>query len=438
MAQDGTTDFEALARQYWGAWGEAMRQAGAPAPAAGAAPVQPGVQAWQDALDWWTRLAHGNRADVDTAVGRFNTQAHDWYAQMQQVAARFAGQQASAGDIAGAWKQALGAAGDNPFPEMLRSLRGQGLQGLDQWVQDASPMLQAWQNEASSMLGMPAFGFAREHQERWQGLAQAQLDYQQRNAAYNALMGKAGQRAFELFERKLAGRAGADQPKLKSARALFDLWIDAAEEAYADIALSPEFRQAYGALVNAQMRLRAGVQGEVERAGATMGMPTRTEIDAAHRKIAELERALRRLRDAAGAGATAAADVESRRSARPSARPAPVKKAGGSPASKRRPAARKATTPAAAKRTARPAAQRASARKSTTKPTTTTVGTPAKKTGKPAMRKTAKPAPRRASTAKPAMKERARPAGKAALKKTSRSTGKAGPKPGPKSRAGKR
>ena len=45
------------------------------------------------------------------------------------------------------------------------------------------------------------------------------------------------------------------------------------------------------------MRLRAAVQGEVEHATAQLGMPTRTEIDAAHRKIVQLERELRRLRD---------------------------------------------------------------------------------------------------------------------------------------------
>ena len=46
---------------------------------------------------------------------------------------------------------------------------------------------------------------------------------------------------------------------MTSARALFDLWIDAAEEAYAQVALSPEFREVYGAYVNAQMRLRNGM-----------------------------------------------------------------------------------------------------------------------------------------------------------------------------------
>jgi class III poly(R)-hydroxyalkanoic acid synthase PhaE subunit len=78
-------------------------------------------------------------------------------------------------------------------------------------------------------------------------------------------------------------------------RALFDLWVDAAEEAYAASALSTEYRKAYGALVNAQMQLRANAQAIAEQASMQLGMPGRTELDSAHRKIAELERQLRRL-----------------------------------------------------------------------------------------------------------------------------------------------
>jgi BMFP domain-containing protein YqiC len=123
-----------------------------------------------------------------------------------------------------------------------------------------------------------------------------------------------------VFEDKLRERAQPGQ-QLTSARALFDLWIDAAEEAYAEIALSPEFRSAYGALVNAQMRVRQGVQREVEQAAAQVGMPTRTEIDAAHRRIAELERALRRMRDGADV-APAAAPRAAKAAPTPARRPA--------------------------------------------------------------------------------------------------------------------
>src|SRR5688500_5599838 len=292
-------NFDALSRQYWNAWGEALRAAsGQPA-------VPPGMQGWHDAVDWWSKLAHGGRSEANDLVERFNAQARHWFGQMQQVAAQFSGQDQSAAQIANAWKQALGATGENPFPEIFRAMRGHGQQGLEQWVEDASPYLDAMRREGMSWLSLPAFGIGREHQERLQALARAQVEYQETSSAYNALMLKAGQRAFELFEDKLAEREEPGR-QLASARALFDLWIDAAEESYAEIALSQEFRHVYGALVNAQMRLRSGIQKEVELASGLFGMPTRSEMDAAHRKVAELERQLRRMRDSSAATKPAA------------------------------------------------------------------------------------------------------------------------------------
>src|SRR5690606_26795899 len=141
-------------------------------------------------------------------------------------------------------------------------------------------------NEGMSWLRIPAFGAGREHQERLQALARALVEYDEATSAYNALLLKATEHAFVRFEDKLAERA-APGKQIESTRALFDLWIDAAEEAYAQIALSPEFRTAYGRLVDAQMRVRAGVHAQVEQACVSLGMPTRAEVDSAHRKIVE-------------------------------------------------------------------------------------------------------------------------------------------------------
>lgn len=376
-----STDFEALARQYWGAWGDAMRNS---VPGAAPSPGVAGAQAWHDAVDWWTQAVHGGRSDVNDTVGRFNGQARHWLAQMQQVAAQFAGRDHDAAQVARAWKQALGAAGENPFPEMFRGMQGHGLQGMDRWLEDAQPYLGAVREELGGWMKLPQFGFAREHQERAQRLAQAQLEYHERTAAYNALMLKASQSAYERFESKLAEREEPGRA-IDSPRALFDLWIDAAEEAYADIALSPDFRSVYGELVNAQMRLRGAIQREVEQVAAQFGMPTRTELDGAHRKIVELERAVRRLRDAAvaapaptparKASAPAAATAKSKGGAKNKARPdATAKAKRGAPAKSKRGATTRSTKPAnagsartaapkAAKRAVTPAPTRAAAKK---------------------------------------------------------------------------
>lgn len=309
MQGNQAEDFESLARRYWAAWGDMLRTA----PTAANIPGMPGMAnmpgmggpqaagagAWQQTMDWWARLATGATPQANDALGHFNRQAGQWYARMQEVAARFAGQQASAADVARAWQEALGLGSSQPFPDMLRGLRGHGLQGLDPWIEAVTPWLQSMRDQGTSWLGMPAFGAGREHQERMQQLAAHLAEYQQASAAYAALMVRAQQDAFPLFEARLAALAESGR-QLDSGRALFDLWIDAAEEAYAAIALSPEFSEVYGRLVNAQMRVRGGVQRMVEDASAQFGMPTRCELDGAHRKLAQLEREVRRLRDALG------------------------------------------------------------------------------------------------------------------------------------------
>lgn len=343
----GVDDFEAWNRRYWNAWGDALR---ATQPAA--TPTMPG---WNEAVDWWSQFARGGLPQADEAVSRFNAQAQGWFGQMQQLAAQFAGRSANAGDIASAWKQALGGDGANPFAQVFANMPGSAQTDPSRWFEAFAPMLQSMQHGAHAWdgrawLSLPAFGFAREHQERWQQLAQAQVELQQQSQAYQALLAEAGQDAFARFERKLEERS-APGKQLDSVRALFDLWIDAAEEAYADVALSPRFRDAYAALVNAQMTLRGRMQREVEQMGSQLGIPTRTEVDSAHRKIVELEREQRRLRDAI--------EALSRQASRPEARSAPAQETRSSAAPKRaapaKPAAKKA--PAKATKAGKPASK---------------------------------------------------------------------------------
>lgn len=362
-------DFESVAQQYWSLWGDALRQVGA----APAMPMPGAAPGWQQTVDWWAKLVPGGQAQVDEAVGRFQRQASQWFGQMQQVAAQFTGRDHDATDIGRAWRSALGMAeatpAHNPFADIFRSMQG-GAHGLDGWIQQLRPWLENLQRDGDRWLHVPTFGLTREHQERWQHLAQAFQDYQQRVAEYDQLMLQVAQDAFVRFERKLEAHAEPGR-QLQNARALFDLWIDAAEEAYAQVALSEDFRHAFGGLANAQARLRLGVQREVEQVCTLFGMPTRTEVDSAHRKIVELERALRRATRAQvapvrrapvqrAAAAPAEAPVPAEAPPPPAPRPAEpkvVKKA-----AKKRPPSRK---PASAAKAA--PKQRAAAKKKTAK-----------------------------------------------------------------------
>jgi hypothetical protein len=291
-------DWQALSQQYWNAWTEATRNAfgaAADTTTAGKAP-------WHEGLEQWSRMFDAGKVQgaQNEVVERLLAGARSYFALLQSLAEKGAKGEADPQAWSDAVRQSFNFPGadaallDNPLARALRELTGQGARGFEQMMEAVAPFTQ----ELRGMLGMPAFGYLREHQEHYQKLAQAMLDYQDQTNRYNALIARASRRGFEVFEDKLAER---DEPgrQVESVRALYDLWVDAAEEAYAEVALSPEFREVYGALVNAQMRVRKHVQQEVERVAIDLGMPTRTEIDSIGKRLHETRRELKRQAEAA-------------------------------------------------------------------------------------------------------------------------------------------
>lgn len=323
-------DFAALAAQYWQAFSDFGRQTGA---------SDGSLPGWAGAMGEWERLARSmgagvkptpatGPADLEAVLERFSQQAGQWLGMMQGLAAQFAGKQADATEVAKAWQRMLEGAGLGPFNAMFQGMPG-SLPGME--ALDLSGLMANLRGEASSLLGLPAFGYAREHQERWQRMAQAQLDVQPALAGYQAQIGRANQRAFEIFERKLAERSEPGR-QIDSVRGLFDLWIDAAEEAWAEVAFSREFQQAYVALVNALMALRAAQQAELAQVARAVGLPSREDVAAGDRRVHALETELRALRarlaaleagtggaDGGGAPTTGPAGPKSRAKAKPRA-----------------------------------------------------------------------------------------------------------------------
>ncbi len=286
----GSPPFDDAARQYFSAWGDALKQGGVGAPGAGSDPAD-----WKQVLDWWAQLLpERGPGPADDAVNRFRSQAGGWYGTMQQVASQFAGRDATSAEVANAWREAVMGQGQGAgmLQWMLQGARGST--GVDGGMDDVVAVLQQWQERLAPWLQGPAFGPAREHQARWQKLVLAQQEFQDQSKAYVEQIQQALNAAFALFEQRL-GEHETPGSQLTSARAMFDLWIEVAEEAYSKVALSEPFQQVYAALGNAQMRLRAAVQREVEQVSERVGLPTRSEMDAAHKRIAELERQLRRL-----------------------------------------------------------------------------------------------------------------------------------------------
>lgn len=276
-------DLFAIGKQFWDTWSGFAQDA-----LAGQTPN------WGDPLAVFAKAVPGGMGEAGQAAESMAEQGRQFFDFLQAAAARMGlGEALDAGQVADLWRRTV--AEGNPLLDALRSATGQGSRGFEQMQAELAPWLGQLRSTLNEQLGLPAFGYSRERQEHLQALLQAQAEYAETSAAYNALLAKASQRGMEYFESRLAERSEPGR-QIDSARALYDLWVDAAEEAYAEVALSPEFRAAYGAMVNALMRVRQRVQKEVEQHAASLGLPTRSELDGTHRKLHELRAEVRALR----------------------------------------------------------------------------------------------------------------------------------------------
>lgn len=361
---DPIAGMQDMARQMFETWQQAATSMGQPG--AGSAPgaVPDPSQMFQQGMNWWASLAPkagaGNPgAGMGDAVERLSAQAGPWLGMMQQLVGRYGAGDGSATDIAKAWQTMVEATGANPLNDLLRSFPGGGAQDFSRWMSDAGPIMGMFGGSAPDWTRQPAFGFMREHQERAQRLAAAVREYKQHQQAYDQLMLEALRKAFPLFEDKLAERSEPGR-QIDSVRGLFDLWIDAAEEAYAEVALSEAFRAAYGRMVNSMMRLRQALQGELEVVSRAVGMPTRSEVDAGHKRLHALEREVRRLRAQLASGARAASvDTRSRGAGRATSDAAPGKATEKKTAAKKSTAKKAATKKVATKQAPRGTSARA-------------------------------------------------------------------------------
>ena len=238
---------------------------------------------------------------------------------------------ASAGDWRG-WLNGVFSGPGQPFAQAFADTSGIAGGGPDAWLLEARRVAEPLLAGLRKDMNLPAFGLAREHQERGQHLLQALADLQQTLAQYHALLARAGRLAAERLETRLAEHSEPGR-QVDSLRALYDLWVDAAEDAFQEIALSPEYRSIYGALVNAQSRVRSASQAQTEVVAREFGLPTRSEVATLGQRLHEVRRTLRAQGELAQEVAALRAEMEALKRSRavtpmsaamPAAKPKPV------------------------------------------------------------------------------------------------------------------
>ena len=276
-ANDFMRDYQALARQSWDAWTRQFQQPPAANPFAppptqgvGNETVERTLAGLRSYFDWMQGVS---------GAGVAQPHAADWQQQLQQV---FGGSA-------------------QPFAQAFGGIDGAGAEGFArQWQSWWQAAQRSGFGDVPAVSGAtPAFGLNREQQMEQQELAAALLASMQASAKYQGLIQRANMQGMQQLQAKLAERAAPGR-QVDSLKGLYDLWVDASEEAYAEIALSDEFRDAYGEMVNTQMRVRQLQQQQTEEMCRQLGVPTRSEVSSLGERLQALRRELR----ASQAGAT--------------------------------------------------------------------------------------------------------------------------------------
>lgn len=282
-ASSAKMDWFATQQKYWDDWMEQQRlflNGGAPSSLGFQEPWAAFFKSWQNAVG-----SNTTQTSDTAAFQQYFTKAGESYMGMLQQFYQGTGQAKPAHEMANEWINNLqkfytGAAqtGKDPFTAM---------------------------DPFNFMASMPGIGYTREKQEQLNHLYQQWSDYEAKSREYTAAMAKVGLEAVQKFQEYLTNPP-QDAAPLKSLKEIYAKWVDVCEDIYAKFAMSEEYTELYGEVVNALMAFKKK-QGEVvDDLLDQMNVPTRKEVDSLHerlhalrREVAELKSALKKDKPAA-------------------------------------------------------------------------------------------------------------------------------------------
>jgi class III poly(R)-hydroxyalkanoic acid synthase PhaE subunit len=160
------------------------------------------------------------------------------------------------------------------------------------FVPDKSP-----ESMLSQAFSTPALGYTREWQQEVQHLGQLWLSHFEALREYGMLLAQCTQCAAERLQEKLTTLTEAGKVP-DTLRGFYDLWVDAGEETYAELANGPDYGKAQARLTNSLMAVKRQEQKMVDEVLSALNMPPRRELDTSHRRTHQLQREVWRLQEA--------------------------------------------------------------------------------------------------------------------------------------------
>ena len=153
----------------------------------------------------------------------------------------------------------------------------------------------AFERTFGSLLQAPGLGLTRELNEKIARGFDRWLDYRRASADYQTKLADAWAATFEQLIRTMADLAEKGQT-ITSIRELLLMWGQIADRVFIQTFQTDEYVQIQGQFLNAAMAYRIQQREIMEIALKSYDLPTRSEVDEAHRNIYELRKEIKALK----------------------------------------------------------------------------------------------------------------------------------------------
>jgi class III poly(R)-hydroxyalkanoic acid synthase PhaE subunit len=296
-----------IQQEYWDKWLNFNRQALETSP-------------WSEALGFlWQALSPSIPQDNQEVFKKFIEQGKNYFLFSEEFIKIFQGLSAEDGQLSGDWDQ-LWQKGLTQLQEnLVNSMRTGNQFGfwglpLDNWQRTAAffsnfpgDILQNLKAEAIKVLGedllhhemqrflsIPNHGVTREWQAQLQQGIRLWLTYQRAQEEYVNLFNKIGLHALDLLRDKIKAKSQAGE-SFDSLKAVYELWLNCGEEAYAKFVHSEEYCKVYSNLINSLMAWKLYERKRIDEWLASLKLPTRQEFDTVIARLQQLRREIRHL-----------------------------------------------------------------------------------------------------------------------------------------------
>jgi class III poly(R)-hydroxyalkanoic acid synthase PhaE subunit len=177
------------------------------------------------------------------------------------------------------------------------------------WGAFSRAQYDAFQQTFGQWLDTPTLGFSREYEEKVRRSFKLWQDVQQANLEYQAVMSEGWSLALSRLQEAMMERAHSGEP-VESLTELTAAWSEVVDPAFLEVFYSEKYIRAQGKLNEAIMNYRIQQRELVELFSQLFDIPTRTEVDAAHKINHEQRNAIKALQKELSATQAQLADLQ--------------------------------------------------------------------------------------------------------------------------------